>query len=281
MVRVTGYNDDDDDDESEHGGLMLNDASDLLPLRPPASSAPRPSVTITRPGSSHPSQHMPHGPDPWAGEETGRPTQPPRTNTVGDPLQTFKKEKEQSVKSAEDKEVKPKETPVKIEPNQEQNIVKKDLPHKSPKNDSQNNPTPLKAQVPTNTKNLSSETSNVGNIRNASPAGKALPSSGKDSSVVKQASHPPEERKLELEGAPRTRKINPLDRVVAKLSGRTEGSNQGSGNLVTDNNPVRGAVKNVTVNLTELMNNADDVEVTVFFIDMKLFGWPFNYFALL
>lgn len=196
---------------------------------------------------------------------------------MGDPLQTFKMEREkeqQSVKSTENKEVKPKETPMKVEPSQEQSKVKKDLPQNSPNNvvGSQTMPSPPKAQVPTNTKNLSSEISNVGNIRNASPAGKALPSSGKNSSVVTQASQPPEERKLELEGAPKTRKINPLDRVVAKLSGRTEGSNQGSGNPGTDNNPsaVKGAVKNVTVNLTELMNNADeDVEVTVFTIDMN------------
>ncbi|KAK3879014.1 hypothetical protein Pcinc_016395 [Petrolisthes cinctipes] len=252
MLRATGFI----DDESEHGGVVLNDASDLLPLRP-ASSITRPSATINRPGSLRPSQHMPHGPDPWASKEKSMPTQPPKMDKTGDPLQTFRmeREKEQAIKVTEKREVKPKETPVKVETSQEQIKGNIELPQNSSKNvsGSQTNSTSPKAQVPTNIKTLYSETRNVGNVKNASPPGKAPPS------TVKQA-RPPEERKLELEGAPKTRKINPLDRVVAKLSGKTEGSNQISGNPVIDNDApvIRGAVKNVTVNLTELMNNTDE-----------------------
>ena len=67
----------------------------------------------------------------------------------------------------------------------------------------------------------------------------------------------PEERKLELEGTPKNRKVNPLDRVVAKLGGKEKGIQ------IKAEASLAAPAKNVTVDLTELMKQ-DASEVSCF-----------------
>ena len=198
-------------------GLMLQDASNLMLARP----APLP---LKRQPT------LPHGPDPWMAEYPENPKPHDKTH---DPLRDFRKEKNNVEKGAKNEsEMKTMQSPVK----QPQHI-KPFQPYDNDSQASKNN-----KMKNTNGENQQDKPNSV-----ASKPQQNLPANFKTPEPKQQ-----EDRKLELEGAPKNRKVNPLDRVVAKLSGKTEERSDGE-----EPRP-GGTIKNVTVNLTELMANDDE-----------------------
>ncbi|XP_064087811.1 centrosomal protein of 164 kDa-like isoform X2 [Macrobrachium nipponense] len=185
MLVASGYVDDD----SELGGLVLNDASDLLPSGA-GQQGKAPKISKINPVK--PEDHKP------------KPTTPVKPKDI--PTDGLKKQNENTL-------------------GQNQMIDKAPVRPKSAVN-----PQPTGKQQVNQTPQV---------ITNKGDADKR-------STEVRV----PEERKLELEGTPKNRKVNPLDRVVAKLGGKTDKNNQ----VKADAAPAAPTVmKNLEVNLTELM----------------------------
>lgn len=231
------------DKEGGVAGLMLQDASHLMASKPAPLPLKRQPV-------------LPHGPDPWAAEHSEKPKPVEKTH---DPFRNFREEKKNVGEKATQKqpETKPLKPPAKQQPQQTQ-----------PVEVVQNRPKAVDTQ----------SSKGTGDIHKSGSSGQAAQSQQKNSNsgissenkgpqhtppatqnsqlpgVKSQNSKTPdhkqqEDRKLELEGAPKSRKVNPLDRVVAKLSGKTEERSGAEGG---------GGVKNVTVNLTELMTMEEE-----------------------
>ncbi|XP_063859128.1 uncharacterized protein LOC135100096 isoform X2 [Scylla paramamosain] len=227
----TMFRDRDDLNEGVRAGLMLQDASDLLLSQP----APLPLKQQST---------LPHGPDPWAAEYPEKPQPQDKTH---DPLRDFRKEKDNAEKETKKKsEAKTIQSPVK-QPQQTKppetgnNMVQKSSGENSAIQSQHNK------QDPAN--------SSGGKAQQNSPANQNTQTSGIKSQNVKTLEpKQQEDRKLELEGAPKNRKVNPLDRVVAKLSGKTE--ERGGG----EEPKPSGTIKNVTVNLTQLMTKEEESE---------------------
>ncbi|XP_066974472.1 centrosomal protein of 164 kDa-like isoform X2 [Macrobrachium rosenbergii] len=185
MLRAGGYVDDD----SELGGLVLNDASDLLPSGA-GQQGKAPKISNINP--MKPDDIKP------------KPTTPAKPKDI--PIDGLKKQNENTSGQSQIAD----KTPVRP----------KSAVNPQPTGKQQVNQAP---QVITNKGDAAKRSTEV---------------------------RVPEERKLELEGTPKNRKVNPLDRVVAKLGGKTEKNNQVKENTA----PAAPAVtKNLEVNLTELM----------------------------
>lgn len=248
-------------------GLMLQDASHLMA-----------SKSVPLPLKRQPA--LPHGPDPWAADHPEKPRPVEKTH---DPLRNFRKEKENVGEKEPQKqaETKPSVAPAKQQPQQTH-----------PVGVTQSRPMPVDTQASKRTGDTNKlgtndraaqnqqKKLNAGiSSENARPQYTPSPTqnsqlSGENNQDTKASDHrQQEDRKLELEGAPKSRKVNPLDRVVAKLSGKTEEKNsvEGGGaevkNSVQDDNgglkdfTPKAVVKNVTVNLTELMTKEELSEV--------------------
>ncbi|XP_045133137.1 centrosomal protein of 164 kDa-like isoform X2 [Portunus trituberculatus] len=225
------YRDRDDLNEGIGAGLMLQDASDLMLSQP----APVPLKQQST---------LPHGPDPWAAEY---PKKPQPQDKIHDPLRDFRREKDNVEKATK----KPSEaitlqTPVKM-PEQIKPLETGD--NKVQKSMSEN----LSVQ---NHHNKQSPANSSGSkTQQDAPANQNTLSSGiKNQNVKTLEPKQQEDRKLELEGAPKNRRVNPLDRVVAKLSGKTE--ERGG----AEESKPSGTIKNVTVNLTQLMTKEEESE---------------------
>ncbi|XP_071550972.1 uncharacterized protein [Panulirus ornatus] len=241
------------DDDSEGHSFMLNDASDLLsrgPALPPQKL-----------------KALPHGPDPWANEDSL--TQIPKENNVyRDPLKDFRSQKEErktvekhiigNALQASEVQTQNKKAPVQTgqAPVKDSQTTLKSVVHPKPDTmESQaGKPKPL-------TPIGSSTQSSVSPVKEKmNEASNKLQDTDRED-VKKNETRPQEDRKLELEGAPKNRKTNPLDRVVAKLSGRTENKDVSQNTANTDTSKpapkASGTLKNLTVNLTEIMNTEE------------------------
>lgn len=240
---------------------MLNDASDLLsrePELPPQKLNP-----------------LPHGPDPWSNEKSLKHIPKERIDHR-DPLKDFRSQKEENKTSVEKRVGSnglqtPEQTQQKKVPVQTGQASGKDsqiTPRSAVTQVSgSNKPDTLESQAgkpkplkPLGNSAQSTVTPVTKKSNEASDVHKALPQET-NSDVKKNEVRPQEDRKLELEGAPKSRKTNPLDRVVAKLSGRTE-SKDGSHNTANTDigkpaSRASGTIKNLTVNLTEIMNHEE------------------------
>ncbi|XP_042214671.1 uncharacterized protein LOC121861142 [Homarus americanus] len=211
------------DDDSEECGFMLNDAADLLQL---TSQPP-----------SHKLNPLPHGPDPWVGANTvkssARVVQDSR-----DPLKDFRKQKEETKGGAAVKQQ---------DASKGTTLHAAQVPQSRPKSAA----TQVSGGIKPNT-----QESQTGNLKLATPHTSSTPSTaatketkidkvvegGKPSSTLptkteesqRQEARPHEQRKLELEGGARNRKTNPMDRVVAKLSGRNDNRDDSHDTVSTD-----------------------------------------------
>lgn len=241
-------------------GLMLQDASHLMA-----------SKSTPLPLKRQPT--LPHGPDPWPSNilEKSKPV-----GKAHDPLQNFRKEKENiGEKEAQKKlEAKSLEAPTKQQPQ-----------HNKSTEGVQNRPKQIETQTSTrsgdthklNDYNQAPQTQpkKSNSIFSENKGSQDLPTAnqnlqlpGGKSEDAKTSDHrQQDDRKLELEGAPKSRKVNPLDRVVAKLSGKAEEkSSVDRKNCVQDDNDLevcnpKAAVRNVTVSLPNLMTKEEMSEV--------------------
>ncbi|XP_063586500.1 trichohyalin-like isoform X2 [Penaeus indicus] len=244
------------DDYSDDQGLVLNDASDLLPSAPQA-----------RPRS------LPSSADPWAGDPSaGTPSRD--SGASRDPLKEFRRQKEedqrkQGVEAGKGKAdqtpqgkqpAKVQATPPSAPAKQVQNPQPKPATLQTPAPQGPKKPQPAAARPAAATPGQQGAASES--------KGKPVESQTKPSDPIKkpEAPVPPEDRKLELEGAPKQRKTNPLDRVVAKLSGRTEpkeppqSTAQASCEGKATPKPSEMTPKNLTVNLNKLMEKEETEE---------------------
>nr|XP_053629099.1 repetitive organellar protein-like [Cherax quadricarinatus] len=250
------------DDDNAGNGFMISDASDLLPVN---SKLPPQKLSS-----------LPHGPDPWANENLVKST-PKVISDSHDPLKDFRKQKEEIKTNATEKsnqgnnqktiEKQPKQnikgpptSQVPLEDFQSTaklTVTQPSVSNAPNKQESQTGkPKLLNPQV----NSAQSTTVSSGTIADKTVnVQKAPPIKKINENVKKNEIKPQEDRKLELEGAPRNRKSNPLDRVVAKLSGRIEIKDDGQ-NTITTTSTAPGTIKNLTVNLTELMNNEEESE---------------------
>lgn len=231
------------DEKSSGAGLLLQDASDLMPLR--SSSMP-----LKRQPS------LPHGPDPWA---TEYPEKLKPQEKAHDPLRDFRKEKENVEKGAKNQlEMKTLRSPIKSPRQAKPFPSHNELKSQAPKN---NDSEKLSGGSPTvqSQQNISNSViSSRSKAEQNTTATQNTPlTQGSSQEVKAPDSKQQEDRKLELEGAPKNRKVNPLDRVVAKLSGKME-EKGGS-----EEPKPGGPIKNVTVNLAELMANEEEEDSEV------------------
>lgn len=251
------------DEKSTGAGLMLQDASDLMPSRPA-------SLPLKRQPA------LPHGPDPWAAEYFEKPKPQEKSH---DPLRDFRKEKE-NVEKGTKKQLETKNLPSPVKQQQQTkpfNFSHDELKSVDTQASKNNNMEKLSGEYPTVQSQYDKSNSGI-SLRsevqqNTLTTQNTLVSQGKSQDVKAPEPKQQEDRKLELEGAPKNRKINPLDRVVAKLSGKTEERSGG------EEPNTRGTVKNVTVNLAELMAKEEESEVKVKFL--LLCNILFSFFSLI
>nr|XP_045595057.1 repetitive organellar protein-like [Procambarus clarkii] len=248
------------DDDSEGRDFMLNDATDLLPVQ----SKPHPQKLNI----------LPHGPDPWADNNSVKPTLKVMSDSHN-PLQHFRKQKGENKLGVAERQlldnINQKTTPQQNKTEQQ----KKQVPGKDslgkPKSagteacnssiSSVQDSRTGKPKVPNVPSNLTQPTTISGKtMSDKTNDAQNSPAVKKSDDVKKTEAKPQEDRKLELEGAPRNRKTNPLDRVVAKLSGRTENKEEEVSSTTVAAAAVPATVKNLTVNLNKLMNNEDESE---------------------
>lgn len=241
------------DDYSDDQGLVLNDASDLLNSAPKAQQ-----------------RSLPPSADPWAGDPSaGTPSRD--SGGSRDPLKEFRRQKEEDQRKQtvevdkskagqtlqERQPAKAQATPPSAPAKQIQNTQPKPATLQNPAPQGPQKPQPAAVKPPAATPSQQGAGSES--------KGKPVESQTKPSDPVKKSDLPvaPEDRKLELEGAPKQRKTNPLDRVVAKLSGRTEpkeppqSTAQASSTGKTTPKPSELTPKNLTVNLNKLMENEE------------------------
>lgn len=242
------------EDDSESGGLLLNDASVLVSINPQPSP-------LKKPGP------LPHGPDPWNNEKS---IHHASRESGGVPLRNFRKQMERNESDEVARGCGNNSEQIKS-PQKTKGARPDDQP-------SQNRPKSAVAQVP--------GSNNIQYHQNT-PTEKPVPSNATKSAKVQDLQKPPAaltknqddkrnesrlqgERRLELEGAPKSRKTNPLDRVVAKLSGKSDSVKDGTltatgANAEEPRHASGERLKNLTVNLTELMVNGDEEsEVSIF-----------------
>lgn len=242
---------------------MLQDASHLMASKPAPLSLKQQSI-------------LPHGPDPWPADHPEK-HKPVEKNH--DPLRNFRKEKETfgEKRSQTHPETKLLEAPAKQQPQQTQ-----------PTEIAQNRQKPVDTEVLKTTGDThkfgsndqvaqSHQQKSISGISSENKDPQYTPTTQNSQAPGGRGQHAKtsdlrqqEDRKLELEGAPKNRKVNPLDRVVAKLSGKTEDRNDAEGGGVKGKNSLqnhggveevnpKAVVKNVTVNLTKLMTVEDEV----------------------
>lgn len=232
------------DKEGGVAGLMLQDASHLM-----AASKP-----IALPLKRQPA--LPHGPDPWAAEHSEKLKPMEKTH---DPLRNFREEKKNVSERETSKQpkTKPLQPPAKQQPQQTQSVEGVQSRPKTvdtlaskgsgDTHKSASNGQAAQRQQKNSNSGISSENKGPQHPPPATQISKLPGVKSQDSKIPDHKQQ--EDRKLELEGAPKSRKVNPLDRVVAKLSGKTEERSGAEGG---------GGVKNVTVNLTELMTMEEE-----------------------